>query len=331
MIIDHIGVIGGGAWGTALALTALRAGRRATLWAVEPETIENINTHHENRTYLPGISLDPELRATNSLSELADCDALLIVTPAQFVRPVSRALAAELTASQPIVICAKGIEQSTGQLMSEVLGETLPRAPLAVLSGPSFAIEVARGLPTAVTLACQDRTLGEALSHGLGHKNFRPYWTDDITGAEVGGAIKNVLAIAAGIADGKAFGASAHAALTTRGFVELVQLGKTLGGRVETLSGLSGLGDLFLTCSSPQSRNMSLGRALGQGQALDDILSARASVTEGVYTAAAIMDIAGKYQLDLPICRAVENVISGKISVDDAIEGLLSRPFRSET
>lgn len=330
MNLHHIGVIGGGAWGTALALTALRAGRRVTLWAVEPETVENINTQHENRIYLPDIRLDPELRATDKVSELADCDVLLMVTPAQFVRPVSEALAAEGTDNKPIVICAKGIEQTSGKLMSAVLTEILPDAPLAVLSGPSFASEVARGLPTAVTLACRNQELGNALTHGLGHTAFRPYWTDDVTGAEVGGAIKNVLAIAAGISDGKALGASAHAALTTRGFFELVQLGEALGGRRETLSGLSGLGDLILTCSSRQSRNMSLGRALGQGLSLIDVLGGRTSVTEGVYTAAAIMEIAGTYQLDLPICQAVHSVISGAITVDTAIEGLLSRPFRSE-
>ena len=229
-----------------------------------------------------------------------------------------------------MVICAKGLEQASGKLMSKVLAETLPDTPLAVLSGPSFAREVARGLPTAVTLACRDQTLGTELTHAFGHTAFRPYWTDDVAGAEVGGAVKNVLAIAAGIADGKALGASARAALTTRGFFELVQLGNALGGRTETLSGLSGLGDLILTCSSPQSRNMSLGRALGQGEALSDILGGRTAVTEGVYTAKAIADTAQKYQLDLPICQAVYDVISGTMDVDTAIEGLLSRPFRSE-
>ncbi len=330
MTIEHVGVIGGGAWGTALAQSTRRAGNMVTLWAYEMETIADINDHHMNRTYLPGVILDRDIRATGQLSHLAESDAILMVAPAQFARTISESLAADLPKGKPIIICAKGIEQKTGKLMSEILQETLPDTAHVVLSGPSFAGEVARGLPTAVTLACADEKLGRDLAHALGHTTFRPYWTDDVIGAQIGGAVKNVLAIAAGIANGKELGSSAHAALATRGFAELVQIGTAFGAKSETLSGLSGLGDLILTCSSPQSRNMSLGRALGKGEKLSKILGARSSVTEGVYTASAVVRIAEKFGLDLPICHAVHAILSETETVDDAINSLLARPFRPE-
>ena len=230
----------------------------------------------------------------------------------------------------PVVLCCKGFERGSLALMSDVLAETLPSAIPAVLSGPSFAIDVAKGLPTAVTLACSDQALGEALMQALGSESFRPYLSDDLIGAEVGGSVKNVLAIATGIVEGKGLGKSAHAALIARGFAEMTRLGEALGGKRETFSGLCGLGDLVLTCSSPQSRNMSCGFALGRGEALEDILAKRQSVTEGVATAPALVELAQRHGVDMPICDAVNAILSGAISLDDAIEALLSRPFKLE-
>jgi len=330
MSFDKIGVVGGGAWGTALAQSTSVAGRDVLLWAYEFETITDINDYHQNRTYLPGVKLDRKIRATGKLKEIAECDAILLVTPAQHLRAIAADLNPHLGPGKPLVICAKGIEQSTRKLLSEVLGEVTPTATLAVLSGPSFAAEVARGLPAAVTLACADEALGEKLAYAVGHTTFRPYWTYDLVGAQVGGAVKNVLAIGAGIVIGKELGASAHAALVTRGFNEIIHLGEALGAELETLTGLCGMGDVMLTCSSPQSRNMSLGIALGQGEKLDDVLGSRNSVSEGVYTASAVIEMAKQLKLDLPICGAVESVVSGAATVDQAIEDLLSRPLRAE-
>lgn len=330
MSYQSIGIIGGGAWGTSLAQSARRAGRDALLWAYEPETITDINEAHQNRTYLPGVTLDRAVRATGKLTEIAARDAVLMVAPAQHVRGIAAELSASLPEGRPVVICAKGIEQKTHALMSQAVADALPQATVAVLSGPSFAAEVARGLPAAVTLACADEETGKALVHALGHTTFRPYWSSDLIGAQIGGAVKNVLAIAAGIVAGKQLGASAHAALTTRGFAEIVRLGTALGARPETLSGLSGLGDLLLTCGSPQSRNMSLGKALGEGRTLKEVLGARKSVSEGVFTASAVAEMAREHDLEMPICQAVHQVVSGEVSVDTAIQGLLSRPFRAE-
>jgi glycerol-3-phosphate dehydrogenase (NAD(P)+) len=228
------------------------------------------------------------------------------------------------------VICAKGLEQATGKLLGEVLAEALPQATLAVLSGPSFAAEVARGLPAALTLAAKDEALGQTLAAALGGRHLRIYWSGDLVGVQLGGAVKNVLAIAAGIVQGRGLGASAHAALVTRGFAELRRFGEALGARAETLMGLSGLGDLLLTCGSPQSRNMSLGRALGQGQTLSAVLGNRRSVAEGVYTAAAVVRVAAEKGIDMPICRAVHAIVEGQLTIDAAIEALLSRPLRAE-
>ncbi|MCC7252744.1 NAD(P)H-dependent glycerol-3-phosphate dehydrogenase [Hyphomicrobium sp.] len=330
MTIDRIGVIGGGAWGTALAQTLTLAGRDVVLWARESETVADINTRHVNRAFLPGIALDSRLKATETLEDCAAADAVLLVSPAQHVRTVATALAPHMRPGQPLIVCAKGIEQASGKLMGEVLAEAAPDVALAVLSGPSFAADVARGLPAALTLACRDEQLGKRLAERLGDRQLRLYWTDDIVGVELGGALKNVLAIAAGIVEGKGLGTSAHAAIVTRGFAEMRRLSNAMGSRPETMMGLSGLGDLVLTCGSPQSRNMSLGRALGQGETLAAVLGARISVTEGVYTAAAVVRLAEQKRIEMPITAAVHAVLEGSLSVDDAIAGLMSRPFKAE-
>jgi glycerol-3-phosphate dehydrogenase (NAD(P)+) len=328
--IDRVGVIGGGAWGTALAQTLRSAGREVILWAREPETVDDINLRHVNRTFLPGITLDAQLQATSILADVASADVLLMVAPAQHVRGLATELQSMIAPRTPLVLCAKGIEQSTGHLMGEVLASACPAATLAVLSGPSFAADVARGLPAALTVACAQEDRGRALAERLGYRQFRLYWSSDTTGVELGGAIKNVLAIAAGIVDGKGLGASAHAGLVTRGFAEMRRLGDAFGARPETLMGLSGLGDLILTCGSPQSRNMSLGRALGQGKSLQEVLGARVAVTEGVYTAGAVARLAASKGIDMPVCAAVHAVVEGRLSVDDAIAGLMQRPIKAE-
>jgi glycerol-3-phosphate dehydrogenase (NAD(P)+) len=328
--IDSVGIIGGGAWGTALAQSLRRAGRDVLLWARETEVVDDINKRQANDTFLPGVALDPAIRATAKLADLAPSDALLLVAPAQHVRAVCRQLKPHLRKDQPIVLCAKGIEQVSGRLMGEVLDETVPEAPRAALSGPSFATDVARGLPTALTIASASESMGRVLAESLGNRSLRLYWTSDLVGVEVGGALKNVLAIAAGIVDGKGLGASAHAALVTRGFSEMRRFGEALGARPETLTGLSGLGDLILTCGSPQSRNMSLGRALGQGQSLAQALGGRIAVTEGVYTAVAVRRIAAEKGIEMPICSAVCDIIEGRLTVTDAIGQLMQRPLKQE-
>ena len=327
---ERIGVIGGGAWGTALAQTLSAGGRDVLLWAREREVVEDINARHVNSAFLPGATLDPKLTATADLVAVAGRNPLLMVAPAQHVRHIGRDLAGHITPGASVIICAKGLEQATGKLLGDVLAEALPDAVPAVLSGPSFAADVARGLPTAVTLATPDPETGRALAEVLAGRHFRIYWTDDLVGTELGGAIKNVLAIAAGIVDGRGLGASAHAAIVTRGFAEMRRLGEALGARSDTLMGLSGLGDLLLTCGSPQSRNMSLGRALGQGRTLADVLGSRRSVAEGVYTASAVVKVAAERGVEMPIVAAVDGIVNGSLSIDAAIEALLSRPLRAE-
>lgn len=330
MTFQRIGIIGGGAWGTALAQSFCQKGLDVCLWAHESKTVEDINQHRENKTFLPGIELHENLKATSDFAELANCHAILIVTPVQFTRGIVERLHPHLKPRTPLVICSKGIEIKTGTFLSAVLSNVSDAFPLAVLSGPSFAKEVAKNLPVALTLACADQKLGMDLVHTLGQKYFRLYWSDDIIGAQVGGAVKNVMAIACGICQGKGFGPNAHAALMTRGFVELTLISRALGGRTETLSGLSGLGDLLLTCSNIQSRNMSLGVALGEGQSVSTILAERQSVTEGVYTATALYNIGQSLGLELPICSAVYHILQDKSDVDNAIEALLTRPFKAE-
>jgi glycerol-3-phosphate dehydrogenase (NAD(P)+) len=330
MAFQSVGIVGAGAWGTAIAITSRRAARDVLIWAYEPETVADINRNHRNAVYLPGVTLDPAIEATERLNEVASCDLLLMATPAQHVRKIAGELAPYLKERQPLVNCAKGIEQTTGKLISQVIDEVAPEAEIAVLSGPSFAAEVACGLPAAITLATSSEKLGRALAHSLSHPPFRCYWTDDVIGAEIGGAVKNVYAIAAGIVAGKKFGASAHAALVTRGFAEMMRFAVALGARPETLTGLSGLGDLVLTCGSEQSRNMSLGVELGKGKSLEDVLGKRLTVTEGVHTASALVEMAAARGIDMPIVQAVHAVISGLATLDEAIEALLSRPLRPE-
>ena len=327
--MNKIGIVGAGAWGTALAATLRRAGRQAVLWAYEPDVVDGIRRQHRNPLFLPEISLDG-IEVTGDLAPLAETDVVLLVVPAQFLRAICRELRPLWPAGRPVVVCAKGIEAGTCAVMSEVVAAELPGTPLAVLSGPTFAGEVAHGLPTAITLACTDAELGRRLVEVIGTPSFRPYLTDDVVGAEMGGAVKNVLAIACGIVEGRGLGDNARAALITRGLAELIRLAVAKGARPETCMGLSGLGDLILTASSQQSRNYSLGFALGRGQGLADILAARRSVTEGVATAASVIGLASRLKVELPICAAVAGMLHQGKSIDDTIHGLLARPFRGE-
>ena len=326
--MQRFGIIGGGAWGTALAQVLRRAGRDVALWAHETETVAAINRDHVNTPFLPGIALDPAIVATTELAALR-ADVLLLAPPAQHLRAICAALGPTWRSS-PIVICTKGIEEASGALMSEVAGALLPGAAVAVLSGPTFAAEVARGLPTAVTLAAADAGLGQRVIAAMGTREFRPYLSDDVIGAQIGGAVKNVLAIACGIIMGRGLGDNARAALITRGLAEMVRLALAKGGKAETLMGLSGLGDLTLTCSSTQSRNHSLGMALGKGEALAQFLAARRSVAEGVSSAAAAATLAQRLGVEMPIVSAVDAILHRGAKIDAVIEGLLARPFKAE-
>ncbi len=328
--IEKIGIVGAGAWGTALAAAAARAGRTVTLWAREQDVVASINGTRENARFLPGIALDAAITASGDATALGSANLILLATPAQHLRATAADFAGHISGTVPLVICAKGVELESGALMSEVVREAAGDRPLAVLSGPTFAHEVARGLPSAVTLACADNVLGEAISAALGGATFRPYLTDDMTGAQIGGALKNVMAIAAGIAIGRGLGENARAAIMTRGFAEMVRLALAKGARLETLAGLSGLGDLVLTCSSVQSRNFSLGVALGEGTPLADILGARESVAEGVTSAPAMVALGKKLAIDLPIAEAVDAVLHQGADISETIAALLSRPFRPE-
>ena len=330
MTFHHAGVIGAGAWGTALAQVCARAGLEVTLQAREAEVVASVNQAHENALFLPGVALEPAIRAAPDMGALAACDLILAVAPAQHLRSALAALAPHLKPDVPVVLCAKGVEQGSLKLMTEVAAETIPGAPIAVLSGPSFAGEVARGLPTAVTLACDDETLARAIAHAIATPTFRPYVAGDMIGAEAGGAVKNVLAIACGVVEGKGLGRSALASVITRGFAELTRFAVALGARAETLNGLCGLGDLVLTCSSPQSRNMSVGLALGQGLTLEQALAGKLSVAEGVASAPAVRALARKLGVETPICEAVAAILDGELAVDAAIAALLARPLKSE-
>ena len=324
--MKRIGVIGGGAWGTALAQVAAEGGD-TLLWALEPEVVESVNRAHENRLFLPNIRLSPAIEATSDLGALAGCDALLVVTPAQHMRSV---LASAPRLYVPLVLCAKGIEESTMRLMHEVAHEAQPDAPIAVLSGPTFAHEVAVRLPAAVTLAAQDQLVGEALRARLARPWFRPYLSDDVAGAEIGGAVKNVLAIACGVVEGRRLGLNARSALISRGFAEMTRFGLARGARRETLAGLSGLGDLVLTCSSTSSRNFSLGKGLGEGATAAEMLSDRRTVAEGAHTAPVLERAAKAAGVDMPIVSAVCALLAGEAGVDEVVERLLSRPLRIE-
>jgi glycerol-3-phosphate dehydrogenase (NAD(P)+) len=328
MNFQRIAVLGGGAWGTALALTCARAGRDVTLWEFDAKNAEHLSSNRESQ-FLPGVKLDEGIRVTRDLGEAGRADAILLVVPAQAMRSVVSALANSLSGAIPLVACAKGIEHGTHKFMTEIISECAPKAVPAILSGPSFAADVARGLPTAVTIAAADSKIAAALAHAINVGAFRPYHSTDVRGVELGGATKNVLAIAAGIVTGRGLGASASAALTTRGFAELVRFGKAHGAKTETMMGLSGLGDLILTCSTPQSRNFSCGVALGKGEKADT--AAHGKLAEGVFTAPVLMEIARANSIDMPISGAVAAVLAGKMNVDEAIESLLTRPLRSES
>ena len=328
--MKHAGVIGGGAWGTALAQVCARAGLEVTLQAREPEVVEAVNGARENPIFLPGVTLDAAVRATHEMADLAGCDIVLAVAPAQHLRSALTALSPHARRGLPVLLCSKGVEQGTLKLMTQVLEETVPQACPAVLSGPSFAGEVARGLPTAITLACPNDAVAMQLAEAIATPAFRPYIVGDMIGAEAGGAIKNVLAIATGIVEGKGLGRSAHAALITRGFAEMTRMAVALGAQAETVAGLCGLGDLVLTCSSPQSRNMSVGLALGSGQTLEEALAGKLTVAEGVASAPAVRDLAAKHGVEMPICEAVAAILAGEHSVEAAIMGLLSRPLKPE-
>jgi glycerol-3-phosphate dehydrogenase (NAD(P)+) len=324
----RIAVLGGGAWGTALAQTCARAGRAVTLWEHDADNAASLSDARESQ-FLPGLRLDDRIEVTRELAEAARAEAILLVVPAQAVRSVAATLAPALRQGMPVIACAKGIEAGTHCFMSDVLAACAPAAVPAILSGPSFAADVARGMPTAVTLAAADGTLAAALAQSIGSASFRPYHSTDVRGVEIGGAAKNVLAIASGIVTGRGLGASAAAALTTRGFAELTRFGKAFGARPETLTGLSGLGDLILTCSSPQSRNFSLGVALGEGRTPAEARG-RSKLAEGAFTAAVLVEMAEQKGVEMPISTAVAAVLDGKLSVDAAIESLLNRPFRAE-
>jgi len=321
--IQRIAVLGGGAWGTALAQTCARAGRNVTLWEHEAGNAQQLESKRESQ-FLPGVRLDDGIKVTRALAEAARNDAILLVVPAQAMRSVVKSLAQTIAAGTPIITCAKGIEHGTHKFMTEIIVECAPHAVPAILSGPSFAADVARGLPTAVTLAATDAKIAGALAHAMASASFRPYHSTDIRGVEIGGAVKNVLAIAAGIVTGRGLGASASAALTTRGFAELVRFGKAFGARTETMMGLSGLGDLILTCSSPQSRNFSYGVALGKGE------KPGGKLAEGAFTAPVLLEMAREKKVDMPISTAVAALLAGKMSVDEAIESLLTRPIKAE-
>jgi glycerol-3-phosphate dehydrogenase (NAD(P)+) len=327
MSIQRISVLGGGAWGTALAQTCARAGRDVTLWEFDAGNAEHLASKRESR-FLPGVRLEDSIKVTRALAEASRSQAILLVVPAQAMRSVIKSLAQTIAAGTPLIACAKGIEHGTHKFMTEIVAECAPNSVPAILSGPSFAADVARGLPTAVTLAAADAQVAQALAQAIASASFRPYHSADVRGVEVGGATKNVLAIASGIVTGRGLGASASAALTTRGFAELVRFGKAYGAKPETMTGLSGLGDLILTCSSPQSRNFSFGVALGKGETPDG--AAHGKLAEGAFTAPVLLEMAREKNIEMPIAAAVAAILAGKLSVDAAIESLLTRPIKAE-
>jgi glycerol-3-phosphate dehydrogenase (NAD(P)+) len=328
MTIQKLAVIGGGAWGTALAQVAASGGRETLLWAMEDDVVAAINKIHENPVYLKGLKLDPAIRATSNFSDLQNVDAWLVVTPAQHMRAV---LSRSPCPNMPLILCSKGIEEGSGKMLHDVAHEVCPTSPVAVLSGPTFAHEVAAGLPTAVTLACEDQALGEAIRDRIALPTFRTYLTDDVAGAEVGGAVKNVLAIACGVVEGRGLGQNARAALIARGFAEMTRFGLAMGAKRETLAGLSGLGDLVLTCSSTSSRNFSLGKAIGEGKDAAELMTDRRTVAEGAHTAPVLHRIAQERGIDMPIVAAVDALLKGQMGISEVLEALMSRPPRPES
>ncbi len=322
-----IGVLGGGAWGTALAQMVASDGTMVRLWAYEADVVDAINRHRINAAYLPGLTLHASIAATTALADLADCSAILVVAPAQHIAGLIGQLP---DSGQPLILCAKGMEQGSARLMNEVVEAAGRSGTLAVLSGPTFAHEVAAGLPAAVTLAARDLATAETLASLLARPAFRPYVSDDIVGAEIGGVVKNVLAIACGVVEGAGLGQNARAALISRGFAEMTRYGLARGARLETLAGLAGLGDLVLTCSSASSRNFSLGRGLGEGRAAAALIADRRTVAEGAYSAAVLVEDALRRAVDMPICAAVARLVAGQVAARDAIGELLARPLTGE-
>ena len=327
MTIGKIAIVGGGAWGTALAQVAAASGQDTMLWALEDDVVTAINRIHENPVYLKGLKLSPKIRATSNFSDLLGVDAWLVVTPAQHMRAV---LSRTPCPDMPLILCSKGIEEGSGRMLHEVAREVCPTSPVAVLSGPTFAHEVAAGLPTAVTLACEDQALGENLRQRLSNPAFRIYLSDDVAGAEVGGAVKNVLAIACGVVEGRGLGQNARAALIARGFAEMTRFGLAAGARRETLAGLCGLGDLVLTCSSTASRNFSLGKAIGEGRDAAALMADRRTVAEGAHTAPVLKRLADERGIEMPIVAAVAALLDGSLSAGEVVERLMSRPPRAE-
>ena len=326
-----VAVVGAGAWGTALAAVIAGKGREVLLWAREAEVVEGVNAARENALFLPGVSLPPSLRATAELDEAAGADVVFLASPAQHLREMAEALVSCAREAPVLVVCAKGIEEKSLLLMSEVLAEVFPAAGASVvLSGPTLAGEVARGLPTALAVACEEEARAAAVMELIHTAALRPYLSADALGAQLGGALKNVYAIACGIVVGRELGENAHAALLARGFAEMTACGMALGARRETLMGLSGLGDLVLTCNARSSRNMSLGMALGRGESLADILARRRSVSEGVFTARAACALGRKWGVEMPIAEAVAAILFEGESVEAGMERLLARPLRRE-
>ena len=325
--MTSVGVLGAGAWGTALAQMLASDGRAVKIWAREEELVEEINSAHTNSLFLPSAKLSQSVTATSDLADMARLDALLVVTPAQHMGSVLAGMPAH---PRDLVLCSKGIEAGSGRLMNHVAKEAAPESDIAVLSGPTFAHEVAAGLPTAVTLACGNgEEQWERISPLIARHAFRPYYSDDVVGAEIGGAVKNVLAIACGVVDGLGLGQNARAALIARGYAEMLRFGEALGARSETLAGLCGLGDLVLTCSSTSSRNFSLGKALGEGQSAETLMSDRKTVAEGAHTAPVLVELAARQGVAMPIVTAVYDLLKGD-EPKSVVEGILSRPLKAE-
>ena len=329
MVSGLVAVLGGGAWGTALANCLATTGQQVCLWGRDELQMSEIAVSRRNSRHLPGIALAEAITPTSDLADIRAARVVLIAVPTQAIRAVGALAAPFIRAGVPVVACAKGVEIGTGSFVCEVLAESVVKSPIGILSGPSFAADVARGLPTAVTLAAADPALAARLAHGLSSRTFRVYSSSDVRGVEIGGATKNVLAIACGIASGAGLGASANAALIARGFAELIRIGVHYGAKPETLTGLSGLGDLVLTCTSSQSRNFSFGHALGEGVPLESVMR-HGTLVEGAYTAQILVEAAKRNRIDMPICEGVAEILAGRVSAKDAIASLMARPPRPE-
>ena len=326
----NISIVGAGAWGTALAEVMSRQGHQINLWAKESAVVNSINSSHENDIFLPNVKLSDLIVAFNNLEQITNCDLLLVVSPAQYTRETLLEVSKTLKSETPIILCSKGIEISSLSLMNQIAESIFPDNPIAILSGPSFAIDVVNNKPTAVTLACKDLKIGKNIAESISLPTFRPYLSEDVIGAQIGGATKNVIAIAAGVVEGQKMGDSARAATISRGFSEIKRLAIAMGGKEETLAGLSGMGDLLLTCNSKTSRNYSLGIKLGEGQTIEEATNGLSTIAEGMYSAKAITKLAVQNKIDMPITQAVNDLIEEKYSVTDIIDNLLNRPIKEE-